>query len=387
MSTEKRNRTATYAALCAFALLHSLPVEAQEPRQAAPLHIKISPQESKKTPSKPQILKAKTGKTLQSTQKVTETAPKQQKTQIKSTDCNTQKINLSPKSKNKHKSLADSLKTYIKDQKRDPAIISDIYAASKKTETSFELLLIKAMIESDLGRVTTSKTSTARGTFQFIEPTWLILMKRYGHRIGYSDYADAIEINRQTRLPQIKGESKITRSDILSLRENTKIAALIKSYQIKDESKVLQNFKNGGRINATDHYIAHMLGLSQAREFYKLRENESPIILSDSKNSLLKQAVKLNPYFFHDKNGNGLTASGAYKQFHRKISETFARLRDIDQKYGQGNSVNANCQTPNIQNARTPNSAKKEKRPDISSILALAQNYKGTTQKIKMTAE
>ncbi|MGH1376279.1 MAG: hypothetical protein ACRBCK_08025 [Alphaproteobacteria bacterium] len=393
MSIKNQYKITTHITLCAFAMLYTIPTNAQSKEHTSPLHIKIAPQKHKNSSQNLRILTAKTPVTHKKPVKPHENEKNAHKTEekptenhakhIQNTPCHVIETKFNANTTNKHKNLADSLKAYITEKKRDPTIITNIYNTSKETEISFELLLVKAMIESDLGRVTTSKTSSAKGIFQYIEPTWLVLMKRYGHRIGYTSYANAIEINTKTLLPQIKEGSKISRSEILALRENTKISALIKAHQIKDESKVLKNFKNGGRVNATDHYIAHMLGLSQARIFYKLREDKSSIILSDSKNLQLKQAVKLNPYFFFDNENNGLTAIQAYQQFHKKISQQFTRLKEIDTKYGQGNNLSQDCHVPKIRNAKTG----QETRPDISSIMALAKNYKATSYKIKTHKE
>ncbi len=210
--------------------------------------------------------------------------------------------------------LTDSVEAYMKAQKRDPHIIDAIKKAAAQTQVDITLLLIKAMVESDLGRVTIAKNSTARGIYQYIEPTWLTLLTRYKDRIGYK-----IPLNKE---------------DQLALRDDPYISAMIKAHQIKDETNALQLFKNNERINATDHYIAHMLGLPLARRFYENLNIDSNEKLADSGFSNFKQAAKLNPSFFYDRKGNALNAHDAYGQFNDIISDKYGALHRIAQDYG-----------------------------------------------------
>lgn len=250
--------------------------------------------------------------------------------------------------------LKNALKLYITAKNRDPALIDNIYSAANTAKINVELLLIKAMIESDLGRITVSKTSTARGVFQYIEPTWLVLMKRYGAIIGYEQQANAITINAQTLNPEVKEGSAFNREEILDLRYNAHISALIKSYQIRDESKSLAFYKNSDNINATDHYIAHMLGLPRARSFYEHLGTNSGIILATSKTDPFTQAAKFNPAFFYDHKGNALSANGAYQKFHDKVSARYDQLRDIQSRFGNGiETKNSGCNLPQVRTVRT----------------------------------
>lgn len=240
---------------------------------------------------------------------------------------------------NRYKKLADSLVAYLKAKNRPSSLVDDIFQASTATHTDFELLIITAMIESDLGRVTKSQTSSARGIFQYIEPTWISLIKRYGQKLDQYNIDQDLDI--------IKESSNDI--DILELRHNTKIASLIKAYQLKDETKLLSKYKNGQRINTTDYYIMHMLGTYQARIFYKLLNEKSDEKLADSKSKGFKEAVRLNPAFFFDSKNNGLNAKQAYNQFHRKISQQYKKLHNISQKYGNGNMPRSRCNIPNVQ--------------------------------------
>ncbi len=310
----------------------------------APLHIKIDVSQKHNTkkgfsiklgkvPQKTEYKKTVTNQT--DNENIVPPTPKAEPKVIKKEICNQHPDKLL----NRDKNLSDSLKSYIKSQNRSQSIIDDIYKASIDTNTDFEHLIITAMMESDLGRVTESKTSSARGIFQYIEPTWVSLIKRYRQRISqYSKTKLLDENNKNTN-----------NSDILELRYNTRVAALIKAYQLNDEAKILAKYTNGKRINTTDHYIMHMLGSYQARTFYSLINNKSDKKLTNIKSANLQEAIKLNPTFFYDAENNALNAEQAYKQFHKKISKQYKKLRMISDKYGNKGDKNYNCEeTPNI---------------------------------------
>ncbi len=329
----------------AVSLFHQNCALSNENHHTEPLHIKISSQNNHKQSSKFNIIKGAIAVKIRPAIK-----PKNPKAVLLQKEVNTKKT-ITPQiietlpchenlvtNNNRYENLANSLRLYIKDKKRDPAIIDDILSASNTTNIDFKLLLVKAMIESDLGRVTTSGTSSARGIFQYIDPTWISLMKRYSGQIGY----DGSQSNEE----------------ILNLRHNNRISALIKAYQIKDETKFIARIKRNKRVNATDHYITHMLGLPLASKFYKLLNNNSDTILANSNDAYFKEAMRLNPYFFYNSRREPLTAAQAYKQFSKKISQKYKRLAEISAQYGGSIMDNSRCQQQEIKTARNKSAIK-----------------------------
>jgi len=338
--------------LLALLPLSSAPSYAEEGARVSPLHIKMSPQSAtshknnainiqtsskqSKKPKKTLNIEKDPIKTANKAVPIEKNETKPKKVDVKdilrSVSCKkqtkkTNTIKLSP-----DEELANALRGYLTAKNQSTDIIDTLYDVSQETDADFQQLIITAMIESDLGRVTISSKSSARGIYQFIEPTWLVLMKRYGSRIGYQSYADAITFNAETHQPEVKGGIPL-RQKILDLRYDNRISALFKIYQAQDEKRVLTRFKNGQNITVTDHYIAHMLGLSLARTFYKLKQSESGYILAHLKDSNFRQAVSLNRSFFYDEDGRALNAAQAYVQFDKKISEKFDHLKRIQRTH------------------------------------------------------
>src|SRR5690348_12367815 len=67
-----------------------------------------------------------------------------------------------------------------------------IKQAAETTGTSFEYLLTTARIESGLNSAAATASSTASGLYQFIDQTWLSMVKTVGPSLGLSNYAEAI---------------------------------------------------------------------------------------------------------------------------------------------------------------------------------------------------
>lgn len=242
--------------------------------------------------------------------------------------------------------IADSLMHYMHKQNRDKAIIHDIQTASQATNTDFKTMIIKAMIESDLGRLTTAKNSSARGIYQYIDATWLTLLKRYGAKIGYPQYAENLTTDLKTLKTIVKDNSRYSEDYLLNLRHDTKIASLIKAYQTKEDENALRSVIQNRTLTATDHYIAHMMGIPLAKKFYGMIEAESNTIPANIKNSPFKQAAALNPYFFYGSKRDPLTTQEIYKKFETLIERKEKQLLQIRQQYEK--NLNPACTTPDI---------------------------------------
>ncbi len=221
--------------------------------------------------------------------------------------------------------LAQKLRLHLKMKGQDPAIVNAIYSVSIQTGVDFELLVLKAIMESDLGRVVETSKSSALGAFQFIEPTWLTLIKRYGEQIGQGHYAQAVTF--KGKKPVVKNE--MMRSEILALRYDPHVSALIKAHQIREETDVIRSMKRD-TVTLADHYIAHMLGLALARDFYDLKNKNSIFAVASISNPQMREAARLNrPFFFDGK--TALTAAQSYQRFERRVAREFRTIQSISQ--------------------------------------------------------
>src|SRR5260370_511366 len=81
-----------------------------------------------------------------------------------------------------------------------------------------------AMRESKLDAQAKSRNSSASGLFQFIDQTWLGLVKQYGERYGLGSYAGAIQKNGNG---QYVVTSDDTKRAILALRQDPELSAVM----------------------------------------------------------------------------------------------------------------------------------------------------------------
>ena len=137
-------------------------------------------------------------------------------------------------------------------------------AAGDRNGVDFEYLLQTAMRESSLNPQAKAQTSSAVGLFQFLETTWLQVMKEEGPRLGYGDIASNIE--RSSDGDYIVRDPA-TRAEILELREDPQIAADLAAAFTKSNGEYLQQ-RFGRMPSAGELYIAHFLGAQGAERMF-----------------------------------------------------------------------------------------------------------------------
>src|ERR1700685_4222521 len=75
----------------------------------------------------------------------------------------------------------------------DPAsVVAALKNAAQATGSDFHYLLGTAMRESSLKPTAQSSTSSAAGLFQFVDQTWLGLIKSHGAKYGLGEMAGSI---------------------------------------------------------------------------------------------------------------------------------------------------------------------------------------------------
>lgn len=193
--------------------------------------------------------------------------------------------------------------------------------ASAKVGVSFAYLMDKAGTESSFNPDAKARTSSASGLFQFIERTWLDMVDRHGAKYGLSEYADAIN-KRSDGTPVVA--DRTLRKEILELRKDPKIAALMAAEYAGENKKTLE--RNLGReVGDTELYLAHFLGAGGATRFLKAMDRNP----SASAASLLPEAAQSNRGVFYSRNtGRALTLAQIYDRFDNKFDSGVTYVAD-----------------------------------------------------------
>lgn len=178
-------------------------------------------------------------------------------------------------------------------------------AAGNRSGVDFGYLLQTAMRESSLNPEARASTSSAVGLFQFLEGTWLQVMKEQGPRLGYQAYAEAI-----SRSPD--GDYVVAdpakRSEILSLRENPEIASDLAAAFTRENGEYLRS-AFGRMPSAGELYIAHFLGAQGAEKMFRAGlENPDQVAAS-----LFPRQAAANRAIFYDRQGEARTIREVYR--------------------------------------------------------------------------
>lgn len=127
--------------------------------------------------------------------------------------------------------------------------------ASRATGVDFDFLMRTARRESGLNPKAKAPTSSAAGLFQFVEQTWLAMVKRHGAKHGYGQAAAMIDRGTDGRL-RIAGEA---RRAVLNLRYDPQAASLMAAELASDHAAYLRG-RIGREPKAGELYAAHFLG-------------------------------------------------------------------------------------------------------------------------------
>ncbi len=187
---------------------------------------------------------------------------------------------------------------------------SAIAAASSKTGIDFQYLLGQAKLESGLQTNARAATSSASGLYQFIERSWLSVVKQHGAEHGLGWAANAISSSNGR--PSVADPAM--RQAILALRNNPDAASLMAAEHASDNKTALES-KLGRTATGTDLYMAHFLGLGGAKKFLGALQS-SP---GQSAAALFPAAANANRNVFYASNGQPRSLSDVYSRFAAKL--------------------------------------------------------------------
>ncbi|HPD82278.1 MAG TPA: transglycosylase SLT domain-containing protein [Alphaproteobacteria bacterium] len=175
-------------------------------------------------------------------------------------------------------------------------IVNAIRTASAKTGVSFSYLMQKAAAESNFNPTIKAKTSSATGLFQFIESTWMDMVKKYGEKYGI--------------------DTTQNKATLLNLRKDPEIASLMAAEFAQGNQDYLEQTV-GGTIGNTELYFAHFMGAGGASAFLsQLKKNP----LATAADLFPKEALANRGVFYDPKTGSPRTLQQVYDFFDNKFS-------------------------------------------------------------------
>lgn len=191
------------------------------------------------------------------------------------------------------------------------SVASAIAFASQKTGIDFNYLLGQAQVESGLNANARAGTSSASGLYQFIEQSWLSVVKKHGADHGLGWAAQSIQPGANGRLTV---SDPATRQAILRLRNDATTASLMAAEHAADNKASIEG-SLGRPATGTDLYMAHFLGLGGARQFLRSLDANPDKIGA----ALFPAAARANRAIFYAPNGQPRTVSEIYDRFAAKL--------------------------------------------------------------------
>ncbi|HEU4961044.1 MAG TPA: lytic transglycosylase domain-containing protein [Sphingomonas sp.] len=190
-------------------------------------------------------------------------------------------------------------------------VTAAIQRAARATGVDFSYLLGQAQVESGLRPDAHARTSSASGLYQFIEQSWLAVVKKHGAEHGLGWAADAIG---QSANGHLHVSDPATRRAILDMRNDPTIASLMAAEHAADNKDALETSLGRG-ATGTDLYMAHFLGLGGARSFLRTMAANP----GASGAALFPAAAAANRGVFFERSGMPRSLAAIYQHFADKL--------------------------------------------------------------------
>jgi len=137
-----------------------------------------------------------------------------------------------------------------------------IRRAADATGVDFTLLVETARRESAFNPNARAGTSSATGLFQFIDSTWLDMVRRHGAQHGLGQQAAALQ----------RGADAETRREILALRSDPELSARMAGELARENAAALES-RLGRTPSAGELYAAHVMGSGGAARLIEAAAN------------------------------------------------------------------------------------------------------------------
>jgi len=173
--------------------------------------------------------------------------------------------------------------------------------AAERTGVDFSYLVATAYRESGFDPDARAGTSSAAGLFQFVEQTWLGMVKRHGAAHGLAGEAAQIREGTDGRFRVADPEA---RRKILDLRYDANAASAMAGEYAAESAEMLSQ-RLGRAPSSAELYAAHFLGASGAARLIEAAQ-DNPGARADT---LFPEAARANRSIFHNRGGDPASVS------------------------------------------------------------------------------
>ncbi|GJD45647.1 hypothetical protein AFCDBAGC_3521 [Methylobacterium cerastii] len=197
-------------------------------------------------------------------------------------------------------------------------LVEKIVRAARITKTDPVLLMAIADKESSFATEVQAQTSSATGLFQFIERTWLGVIKDFGSSYG---------LEREARV--VAGDlSSAERTRILTMRNDAYLSAVFAAEMLKRDSERIGR-RLGRPLTGGETYLIHFLGPDGAERLLARAMTAPDAVAAD----LLPKPAEANRPIFYSAGAGGerraVSVSALRDKFETMIGVRLNRYRNV----------------------------------------------------------
>ena len=171
-------------------------------------------------------------------------------------------------------------------------VMGSLQRAAAATGVDFDYLVKTATRESSLNPKAHAPTSSAAGLFQFIEQTWLSVVKNNGAKHGYGSFADQIVKGSDGRFTV---PNPAARRQVLALRYDADANAVMAAEMTAGHAAYLKG-RIGRDATQGELYAAHFLGPDGAADLINASQARPTAVAA----SLFPSAARANHSIFYN---------------------------------------------------------------------------------------
>jgi len=203
-------------------------------------------------------------------------------------------------------------------------LVETVVRAARNTDTDPTLLMSIADKESAFAPTVKASTSSATGLFQFIDSTWLRVVRDFGAQHGLEKEAAAIDSSDGP--PSIADPA--ARRRILGLRNDPYLSAILAAEMLKHDAAHIAA-RIGRELSDGETYLAHFLGPSDAEKFITKLVSEPRYAAP----KLLPKPARANRSIFFvaaKRRAGGLSVADVHQKFETMMDLRAERYKDVE---------------------------------------------------------